>query len=189
MRTRSRGPRPEASDGPAQQRCFSTRLTSFSRAPDNVKYTRSTSEKPPLFRLSRTVFRAGGELLENPFRPPGKVKELHEKRAAPNGAGLFGRHAAGLARLPRGRIIWSQGGGLFGSMSQGFASPIWAGACGPKVPNYSVRCRRICASATGQERVAPKYRISRVPCRRICASATGQERVAPRCRISRVPMP
>ena len=45
--------------------------------------------------------------LENPFGPPRKVKELHEKRAAPMGYDYLGP-IAGLLVSHLGRIVWPQ---------------------------------------------------------------------------------
>ena len=95
------------------------------------------------------------QTLENPFGPPRKVKELHEKRAAPMGYDYLG-HIAGLLVSYLGRIVWPQGAGLFGSHAAGFARlPFGRIAC-PKVQDYSGLMPQDLLSPMGQERLAPK---------------------------------
>jgi len=124
----------------------------------------------------------------------------------PQGAGLFGSHAAGFARLPWGRIVWSQGVKLFGSHEAGFARLHRAGSSGPKVQDYlgpMPQDLRVShgAGSSGPKvldfsspmpqdlRVshlagspAPRCRIIRVSCRRICSLPWGRSVWPPRCR-------
>ena len=147
------------------------------------------------------------QTLENPFGPPRKVKELHEKRAAPmgydylghiagllvsylgrivwpQGAGLFGSHAAGFARLPWGRIVWSQGARLFESHAAGFARlPFGRIAC-PKVQDYSGLMPQDLLSPMGQERLAPRC-SHRPPRAQDIRGAEGQNRTRTRPRSGR----